>query len=542
MREVIVRSQRCASISPWLAQCFLLLASTQLMAQESDLGRVIYADCAKSVFMLYAQGPSGDYVAQGSGFWVPGHKMITNAHVANAGKMFVDVGSARLPAKIESVDAFNDLAVLRLDFEITAKPLILADFAPTPGEKIFAIGNPRGLERSISEGVISATREVENRQLLQVTAPISHGSSGGPIVNTKGQVVGVAVGFLDSGQSLNFAVPVAKVIALLRTGTPKLDLGVFDQIESLRTQHQSEQFSADPDSDWQKTNEQIKTLLRKAFDGAGTNDSALLRIAKVANDDWDTDLAVSTAERLIAVKPSSEAHTVLAEALNHKYMFAEDSAEKQRLMAQAEKEARVAVSTVHTPSAESYSVLANVLEDRGSYQEAKTNFNLARESAKRTEASDLALASARGLVRCADALQEFDEAGRLLEGLKIDGESKAWDWSSHADRLASHGLYQRAGDSYLSASQLDGPYTDWCSAAAMYSISAQQDLVLSCARQCIEKGTGVKNSEKALGPPTGRLRMCWTKGEFMSRRSITRRKLQCSTPSTSLPMTTWQTH
>src|SRR5258708_4739891 len=100
-----------------ISLCFILF-SIALSAQDSEVGRQIYSNCAKSVFMLYARGASGEFVAQGSGFWVTGKRLITNAHVANAGETYVDVGSARLPAKIQSVDAYNDLAVLTVEIEI----------------------------------------------------------------------------------------------------------------------------------------------------------------------------------------------------------------------------------------------------------------------------------------------------------------------------------------------------------------------------------------------------------------------------------------
>jgi S1-C subfamily serine protease len=177
---------------------FFFLFSLMLSAQDTEIGRQIYSNCAKSVFILYARDASGEFVAQGSGFWISGQKLITKAHVANAGTIYVDVGSVRPPAKIQSVDAYNDLAVLTVEIEITAKPLGLVESMPVPGESAFAIWNPRGLERTISQGVVSAIREIDGRELIQITAPISHGSSGGPILNTKGQAIGVAVGFFES--------------------------------------------------------------------------------------------------------------------------------------------------------------------------------------------------------------------------------------------------------------------------------------------------------------------------------------------------------
>jgi tetratricopeptide (TPR) repeat protein len=477
---------------------FIVLTSSLAPCQNANLGRTIYSDCAKSVFILYAQGPSGEFVGQGSGFWISGKRIVTNAHVANAGNIFVDVGSARLPAKVQSIDTSNDLAILTVAVEITAKPLVLAEALPAPGEAVIAIGNPQGLERSISEGVVSAIREVDHRSLLQVTTPISHGSSGGPIVNGKGQVVGVAVGFLESGQSLNFAIPAPTVLTLLRTGSPKIDLGIFDEIDSLRVQHERETYSADPESDWQKTNDKITSLLRRASETAGTDDSVLLRVAKLANDSWNTDIAISTVEKLVAVKPTSEAHILFAQALNQKYIFVQDDADKLRLISQAEKEARLGVSVGHPPSAQAFSVLANVLEDRGSYKEAQSTFGLALNEAKKSSATDLELSSIRGLIRCADALQQFDQAERLLAELKRDGRGNAWDWSTHADRLNEQGSYQRAGDSYRAAAELSGPYGNWCWAAVMYSLSEQDVSLLFTARKCIDGGTGAKGSETRL--------------------------------------------
>lgn len=479
---------------------FLLVSSFFLLAaQNSDLGRTIYSECAKSVFVLYARDPSGEFIAQGSGFWISGQKIVTNAHVANAGKIYVDFGSARALAKLESIDAFNDVAILTVEVDITAKPLPFADSMPSPGDRIFAIGNPEGLDRSISEGVVSATREIDRRELLQITAAISHGSSGGPIVNAKGQVVGVAVGYLASGQSLNFAVPATKVVALLKSGSSKVEVSLFEQIDILQEQHKQEIYSAEPDSPWQTTDTKIKTLLEKALETAGNDPSVLLRVATIANNSWDSDIAISSAQRLIVIKPSSQAHLIFARALTSKYVSIQDDSEKQRLMAQAEKEARLAVKLAQPPLAETFSVLANVLEDRGSYKDAQTTFQLALNAALKAGDSDSELSNTRGLIRCADALGEFDEAGRLLEVLRNGGNSTAWDWSFHAMRLDGNAMFRQAGDAYRTAAELSGLYGNWCSAATEYTMaSGQEDSVLFCARKCIELGTGQNGSELNL--------------------------------------------
>jgi S1-C subfamily serine protease len=76
------------------------------------------------------------------------------------------------------------------------------------GETVFAVGNPRGLEGTFSAGIVSGYREIKGLSLLQITAPISPGSSGGPIADEKGEVIGIAVATFRGGQNLNFAIPV----------------------------------------------------------------------------------------------------------------------------------------------------------------------------------------------------------------------------------------------------------------------------------------------------------------------------------------------
>ncbi len=96
--------------------------------------------------------------------------------------------------------------------------MILADISQIEvGQEIFALGNPRGLEGTISPGIISGMnfREVDGENLIQITAPISGGSSGGPVVNQKGEVIGVASASFRERQNLNFAVPSSYLAILL---------------------------------------------------------------------------------------------------------------------------------------------------------------------------------------------------------------------------------------------------------------------------------------------------------------------------------------
>lgn len=85
------------------------------------------------------------------------------------------------------------------------------------GDGVFAVGNPRGIEGSLSQGIVSGIRQIGDTTLFQITAPISPGSSGGPIIEASGSVIGVAVATLRGGQNLNFPVSISHVQDLLKT-------------------------------------------------------------------------------------------------------------------------------------------------------------------------------------------------------------------------------------------------------------------------------------------------------------------------------------
>src|SRR5207245_6657549 len=88
------------------------------------------------------------------------------------------------------------------------------------GESVYAGGKPVGLEGTFSPGIGSSIREVGTDKLLQITAPISPGSSGGPVLNEKGEVIGVSVATFRGGQNLNFAIPSNYLKTLLGKAGP----------------------------------------------------------------------------------------------------------------------------------------------------------------------------------------------------------------------------------------------------------------------------------------------------------------------------------
>ena len=111
------------------------------------------------------------------------------------------------------LDAIGKPPLLRTPF------LSISQSRPEVGERVVVVGSPLGLEQTLSDGVVSAVRQVPDLgEILQITAPISPGSSGSPVVNMKGEVIGVATFIFKKGQNLNFAMPGSRALALQPKG------------------------------------------------------------------------------------------------------------------------------------------------------------------------------------------------------------------------------------------------------------------------------------------------------------------------------------
>jgi hypothetical protein len=144
----------------------------------------------------------------GSGFVVAGNgTIITNYHVirgAYSAKAIFQEGSTAAVVGVLGFDPDRDVAVVRISDD-SGKPLLLANSDQLQvGNKVVAIGSPRGLQNTVSDGLVSGIRN----GLIQTSTPISPGSSGGPLFNTHGEVIGVAVATATDAQNLNFAVPI----------------------------------------------------------------------------------------------------------------------------------------------------------------------------------------------------------------------------------------------------------------------------------------------------------------------------------------------
>jgi len=158
----------------------------------------------------------GNIISRGSGFFIGADRIITNKHVIDrATRVQIHlVDGKKFPVRgVLAIDGEGDLALLQVDVPRgLAAPLPIVKTVPQEGESIVVIGNPYGLEGSVSNGIVSAVREISGYgRIIQITAPISPGSSGSPVVNMLGEVIGVATLQAAEGQSLNFAVPAERI-------------------------------------------------------------------------------------------------------------------------------------------------------------------------------------------------------------------------------------------------------------------------------------------------------------------------------------------
>ena len=203
---------------------FLICAATALINVRAETETIDLKALAKkarpAVMLLVVSDTNGKEIATGTGFLVSSDgKLITNHHVIEGATSAVAKSENGGLFPVEGVladDPKNDLVLLK----IKAKDLPFLPLGDSEkievGTRIAIIGSPLGLEGTLSEGIVSAVREVMgNIRKLQITAAISHGSSGSPVMNAKGDVIGIAAAMLTRGQSLNLAVPVECGIRLL---------------------------------------------------------------------------------------------------------------------------------------------------------------------------------------------------------------------------------------------------------------------------------------------------------------------------------------
>lgn len=207
----------------WLLLILLLPVPTGAQEYLPELVRRI----KPSAVAIETYDVRGEKLARGSGFFVDQDRVVTNRHVienASRAEVHTSTGSVYPVKGVLAVDAEGDIALLKVDIPPdTIRPLSLDRTSPQEGESVVVIGNPFGLEGSVTNGIVSAVRDIPTfGRIIQITAPISPGSSGSPVVNMQGQVIGVATLQITGGQSVNFAIPSERISQLQTTALVSL--------------------------------------------------------------------------------------------------------------------------------------------------------------------------------------------------------------------------------------------------------------------------------------------------------------------------------
>jgi len=193
----------------------LILALLPAYAFSEELNPAQIMEKYGNAVVLIATITNNEEIGQGSGFVVTGEGVIiTNYHVIeNSFPVLIKFRNGDVYEDVSVID-YNkrkDIAIIKIKgFDLPSVILGNSNNAKV-GEKIVVIGNPKGLENTISDGLLSQVRDTgKGYKLFQISAPISAGSSGSPVFNSQGEVLGIASsGFsAEYGQNLNFAVPI----------------------------------------------------------------------------------------------------------------------------------------------------------------------------------------------------------------------------------------------------------------------------------------------------------------------------------------------
>jgi V8-like Glu-specific endopeptidase len=200
----------------------------QQAAQKTTLSAGdIYKRASPAVVLIEIYNSKGEVSGAGSGFLVTADgEIVTNFHViAHTKRATVRLANQDAYDTVEviDVDKRKDVAILKI--KAVGLPFLTLGQSDSVevGQTVYSLSNPLGaldLQNTLSQGILSGIRQGDGYHYFQISAPISHGSSGGPIFNSYGEVIGIAVASLEEGQNLNFAVPINYAKGMISSAQP----------------------------------------------------------------------------------------------------------------------------------------------------------------------------------------------------------------------------------------------------------------------------------------------------------------------------------
>ncbi|WP_426114013.1 S1C family serine protease [Massilia sp. PWRC2] len=171
----------------------------------------LYSMLAPSIWRVVASDSAGKAFSQGSAVVIGPETLLTNCHVlAKASSFVVRQGAVSVPAKLQYIDIERDMCQISAP-TLKAPAVRLGDSDKVAvGQRIYTLGNPLGMELTLSDGLVSAIRKDDKQAIryLQISAPISPGSSGGGLFDDDGALIGITSAGMDKGQNLNLAIPI----------------------------------------------------------------------------------------------------------------------------------------------------------------------------------------------------------------------------------------------------------------------------------------------------------------------------------------------
>ncbi|HAX98256.1 MAG TPA: hypothetical protein DCY12_05065, partial [Candidatus Atribacteria bacterium] len=227
-----------------------------------------------TIVAIYTFNNQGQSLMQGSGFFINNQgDVITNWHVIeNAHSAVVKTfeGNSYLVKEVLGGSKESDLALLSIDSRNdSVQGLPISHSIPEIGERVLVMGNPLALEFSVSDGIIAAIRmipEYSNGEVIQITAPVSPGSSGSPVMNMQGEVIAVAFYVYFHGENLNFAIPSQRVIDIINNKRPNPVTLAQLSIEDFKIfEDSSHKFSVSYPSQWELVTQNYQNQVIKGF-------------------------------------------------------------------------------------------------------------------------------------------------------------------------------------------------------------------------------------------------------------------------------------
>ena len=196
----------------------LLLLFTAIISYAG----IDFTKTEKSIVKIYRINYNKELVAEGTGFFIDSETIVTNYHVLfSSDEWTTNTWGARVELNTGEIiygyrvlyDKAADIALIKIQSKDESKAnLTIAKRKIKVGDVVWAVGNPQGLSNSWSNGIVSAARISDIRDTIyQFTAPISEGSSGGPVLNDVGQVVGISTFKMKDGESLNFFISISRL-------------------------------------------------------------------------------------------------------------------------------------------------------------------------------------------------------------------------------------------------------------------------------------------------------------------------------------------